>query len=443
MRLWAMCLAGVSFRSSDVHGREPLYPSTQQSRSCDFYESHAFPATYNVDLNVSCDDGVLTTDVVEASASIGLALRTARAFPAGESIVWLPQSSYIWEPNIPWQIRHAVADVCVPRAYAECVLAVALLVERRDAHSRFKYYIAALAQITVLQMRNIVTFARDHLQVLNVTRPDLVDGFETAMRCIRDAQVSIAALIDVPASHGEQLWAYGIVTSRAVKIKGRLALVPVLDLANHAYPASGELTVLEPGGTVALRSLRDLAAGEEITLVYGARMTNLELLAKYGFVDQKQNDLVLPYDFNNVFQTEKATNADDQEEISDLDSCEQALRLPQLRSDAPLLLDAEPEKCLQQRLVKYFEHHYTEIDLLDNNNVQHKALELIGQLCEQLLSKYKQASGTINRLRQHGQLIKDWVSLELTHCAIDDMRLLDTCITTARSHATWGRTREL
>jgi len=141
-----------------------------------------------------------------------------------------------------------LAEACEPHAYAEAVLATALLVERRDTDSRFKHYVAALAQVTLPELGNIATFANDHLRVLNVTRPDLVASFTSAMSCIEAVQHSIASLHEVPASKGEQLWAYGIVRSRSLHIQGRLALVPVIELANHGRDPNVELTTLAPDG---------------------------------------------------------------------------------------------------------------------------------------------------------------------------------------------------
>merc|ERR1719387_2040824 len=94
---------------------------------------------------------------------------------------------------------------------------------------------------------------------------------------------TIHVLQDTPASQGERLWAMGIVRSRAIKLRGRLALVPVVDLINHGRPPTVELGTQEPNGGAFLQSLVPLEEGTELVLDYGAKMTNIELLSTHGF----------------------------------------------------------------------------------------------------------------------------------------------------------------
>jgi len=162
-------------------------------------------------------------------------------------------------------------------------------------------------------------------------------------------------------------------------------------------------------------------------LSYGQRDSNLGLLATQGFITpQNPNGALLPFDFNTVYQIRRP-NEDIAPEAAEKEHCAQALRSPQLFRDAPLLLDAAPAKCLEDRLFRYYEHHYTEIDVLNTEKIHIKALELMSRICQQLLRKYRQVSSTINRLQQHGQRVNDWLTLQVTHEAVEDMRLLEAC----------------
>mmetsp|Transcript_31056 Transcript_31056/g.62672 ORF Transcript_31056/g.62672 Transcript_31056/m.62672 type:complete len:442 (-) Transcript_31056:129-1454(-) len=403
-----------------------------QPRSCDFYESHAYPATYNVDLNVTCGVSASAPLARHPAFTQGLGLFASRDFPDGEVIAWVPESAHIWEPSIPWSLRHAVAEACEPRAYGDSVLAVSLLVERRDANSRFKHYVAALAQITIPEVGNIVSFTDDHLSVLSASRLDLTERFQGALRCIEAAGRSIDALRTAPPSRGEQLWAYGVVRTRALKLRGRLALIPVIDLANHAATPNAEVGVQEPGGGGILRSLRKLALGEEVTISYGRKASNLELLATHGFVMQPNPvGPLLPVDFTVAI----ALGSDETSSSPDTGgACKGALSSPHLQRAARLLLDAQSAQCLEERLLKYYEHHPAEIDVLSPLHLEVKGAELLGMACRQVLEEYRKVASVINRLQQHGQRVQDWLMLQVAHEAAEDMRLLKTCSDAAKAH---------
>ena len=97
-------------------------------------------------------------------------------------------------------------------------------------------------------------------------------------------------------------WAFGIVSSRAVRLHGAGeagVLAPLLDLANHDFDASAQVQRLGdqkqassaavppavakmPGDSACLVATRPLEAGEDVTLTYGA-MSNADLILEYGF----------------------------------------------------------------------------------------------------------------------------------------------------------------
>merc|ERR1711881_688485 len=84
--------------------------------------------------------------------------------------------------------------------------------------------------------------------------------------------------------------------------------------------------------------------------------------------------------------------------------------------------------CFVKRLMRYYERHYTEIDVLNEAHVRMKALELLGLLCGNLLASYDGLRKVVNRLRQHGQRERDRVAVRLADEAVEDMILLKGCV---------------
>eukprot|EP00746_Dinoflagellata_sp_MGD_P102521 gnl/MRDRNA2_/MRDRNA2_41982_c0_seq1.p1 gnl/MRDRNA2_/MRDRNA2_41982_c0~~gnl/MRDRNA2_/MRDRNA2_41982_c0_seq1.p1 ORF type:complete len:433 (+),score=67.92 gnl/MRDRNA2_/MRDRNA2_41982_c0_seq1:49-1347(+) len=414
MQCWLAWAAFAVIATGSVSNKDEV---DIEPRDCELYHAYAYPSGYGIELNVTCSP--VTSGSAKDKPHLGLS--AARAFSQGEVIAWVPEAYYIWEPTIRFPIRHAVAEACDPPSYPEAVLAVALLVERREPDSRFKHYIASLARVTLAQIQNIAGFTMDHLSVLNVTRPDLVETFLGALRCVESVGSNIKSLQTTPATQGERLWAMGIVRSRAIKLRGRLALVPVVDLANHGRPPTVELGTQEPNGGAFLQSLAPLEKDMELVLDYGSKMTNIELLATHGFtIANNPSGMILPFDFNTIYEVE-----DGQEDLPD---CTESLRWPHIWRDEPMLLDAIPAGCFEDRLFRYFSVHYTEIRSLNQNSIQIKALELIGKLCQQVLTAYEGLGAVLNRLQQHGQKVRDRVSLLLADAAVEDMRFLRTCV---------------
>ncbi|TYZ60388.1 hypothetical protein PybrP1_004628 [[Pythium] brassicae (nom. inval.)] len=80
-------------------------------------------------------------------------------------------------------------------------------------------------------------------------------------------------------------WAYAVVSSRAFTISGASepALLPVIDMANHASENPAATIVRADDGSFQLVTLRAVAKGEAVTISYGD-LSNAELLCRYGFV---------------------------------------------------------------------------------------------------------------------------------------------------------------
>lgn len=84
-------------------------------------------------------------------------------------------------------------------------------------------------------------------------------------------------------------WAYGIVTSRSVRLDksgaGAGVLLPLIDLANHQFVPTAEIRRQDKGadvGSACLVTARALHGGERLTLSYG-KYSNLRLRLDYGF----------------------------------------------------------------------------------------------------------------------------------------------------------------
>lgn len=97
----------------------------------------------------------------------------------------------------------------------------------------------------------------------------------------------------------QSLWALSAVRSRSLLLaaaggsagapgrsRGALtALVPVIDLANHSFDPNAEVAYDAASGSVQLRPLRPVAAGEALSIDYGCRRDNLDLMCDYGFLE--------------------------------------------------------------------------------------------------------------------------------------------------------------
>lgn len=171
-----------------------------------------------------------------------------------------------------------------------------------------------------------------------------------------------------------------------------------------------------------------MAAGDEVTINYGpSSASNMELLAKYGFLlPGNLNGALLPFDFYAALKVERVSSSGD-------GSCRDVLRSPRLRQPAePGELPLEPDaaSCLRERLRGYYAASSS-----DSSLTEAKAMELIGQLCRQILQKYHQVADSINRLQQSGQREGDWMTLQVAHEAVDDMQRAQSCVDAGASAA--------
>ena len=97
-------------------------------------------------------------------------------------------------------------------------------------------------------------------------------------------------------------WATACASSRAFRVAGPdqpPAMLPLIDVANHSFEPTA---TVRPGfgegvgrGAVELAARRDVAAGEPVTLDYGA-LTNDHFLLDYGFVPTTESGGGNPHD---------------------------------------------------------------------------------------------------------------------------------------------------
>ncbi|WIA21504.1 hypothetical protein OEZ85_000708 [Tetradesmus obliquus] len=96
------------------------------------------------------------------------------------------------------------------------------------------------------------------------------------------------APLRLSGSLAESLWAISMVRSRTFSedMAGECLtlMVPYADLANHSFDNNSTFCMARDAKSFQLQSLRPLAAGEELTISYGATKPNAECLRDYGFV---------------------------------------------------------------------------------------------------------------------------------------------------------------
>ncbi|CAJ1440196.1 unnamed protein product [Effrenium voratum] len=109
-------------------------------------------------------------------------------------------------------------------------------------------------------------------------RSRLLEAIGPELRAAKDAQAFWEASV----------WAQAVIMSRAFHVpkdSDRLALIPIVDIANHAptYQAANAEIRDNPDGSISMVASRDIASNEEVCICYG-EYSNEQLLFCYGFV---------------------------------------------------------------------------------------------------------------------------------------------------------------
>ena len=278
----------------------------------------------------ACDFGALAQWVEASNGTVG-AVRPARfglaqlppdlterglaattATPAGSTLFSVPESLILSTRN-----NSALAPLLAgadPPLSTHATLALLLLLELRKANtSRYAPYLACLpvtgarvgdeegetssaawseSQLSELQASHAAIAARRLHSQLHAEYSLL---FPRACRAVPALCSGTAA--DLPPSERLYRRARLLVQSRAVRLPSRvppsgapsppapLALVPLLDLINHAPASTGRASTwhVDKRGALSVRSGCALGAGEEILISYGDH-SSAALLLRFGFV---------------------------------------------------------------------------------------------------------------------------------------------------------------
>ncbi|KAK3277379.1 hypothetical protein CYMTET_14614 [Cymbomonas tetramitiformis] len=159
-----------------------------------------------------------------------------------------------------------------------------------------------------------------------------------------------SALDDQSAAPGSLVgnlqWGVACARSRAFEAApGVFALVPLVDMVNHAFQdanadvqlalgsGASEEALLNMDGHFELRLKRDVAAGQEVLVSYGCNdFTNAQLLIRYGFVKQGNAFDRLSWDGYATWAMEQAllegAGAEESDEVTDAEEEDEGEALP-------------------------------------------------------------------------------------------------------------------
>jgi hypothetical protein len=165
----------------------------------------------------------------------------------------------------------------------EQLLALGVLLLRNENHP----YVSTMLPQEHFSVWTLPPDLWDHLCLPKCYR----ESFQATRRMVRDfCQTETADLAD------DGLWAFSMVRSRSIAVpelggnnnKLPLALIPGLDLFNHAFEAGTSLQLKDDNWTLA--SSKSYRAGDQIYLSYGDDKDNWKLLLAYGFSIPNNNN---------------------------------------------------------------------------------------------------------------------------------------------------------
>lgn len=226
--------------------------------------------------------------VVAGATPFGLGLRATTSLQRGEVAVSIPSSCLLAAPAGDEPALGRLYD-SVPEDFWAARLGLLLLAERAKGEgSRVADYIRTLpAAYTVPLMWSpeavkLLQYPTAQRRLVKSAR--FVSTFSTEQ--LLDSTDALEAFGGLTVGADALGWAVAASSSRAFALGGReRVLCPVIDIGNHAPKgeASCELRGTR-GGAVELVATRDLAAGDEVSYCYGARLSNDDFLLDYGFV---------------------------------------------------------------------------------------------------------------------------------------------------------------
>ena len=226
--------------------------------------------------------------VVAGPTPYGLGLHATTNLQRGDVAVSVPSSCLLAAPADDEQALGRLHD-SVPDDFWAARLGLLLLAERaKGESSRVAEYLRTLpATYTVPLMWSpeaVKLLQYPTAQRRLVKSAKFVSTFSTER--LLDSADAMEAFGGLTVGADALGWAVAASSSRAFALGGRdRVLCPVIDIGNHAPKgeASCELRGTR-GGAVELVATRDLAAGDEVSYCYGARLSNDDFLLDYGFV---------------------------------------------------------------------------------------------------------------------------------------------------------------
>ena len=218
------------------------------------------------------------------------------AVPAGTAVARVPLSLLMTNEAL---LEEDEGLRAVAKGLSSTNLAALGLLRQRDPERAWASYANALPRAVG------TTLEWSEQELAELQASDLLTHTRTRLDAIRrgHARVSAALASATPPSHDEFAWALSIVWSRAhtVRVGGKRggALTPLLDLFNSDFTApSADAATLDDDGLV-VRTARDLAAGDEVTVPYGdvSAISNARALLDYGCCSPGENrhdDVAVP-----------------------------------------------------------------------------------------------------------------------------------------------------
>jgi histone-lysine N-methyltransferase SETD3 len=214
---------------------------------------------------------------------------------AGSEVVRVPRSLLITLERARLQlVERALLPADLELSSKHFMLAVWLLVERRDPRSMFQPYLDALPRS--FPSFPVLASPQERALLEGSLTGAMLDRLRASLEadCAKLAAAAPALEIGLDAL----IWAAMCVLSRSfgVTIEGQHTAVfaPFLDMINHARGPATRLDYDAEGQAFRVIAERAYSPGEEVCVDYGRR-SNLYMLLHYGFcIDDNEDDEALP-----------------------------------------------------------------------------------------------------------------------------------------------------
>ncbi|KAJ1622697.1 hypothetical protein T492DRAFT_913195 [Pavlovales sp. CCMP2436] len=225
---------------------------------------------------------------------IGWGLRAAAPAAAGAVLATVPATRLLAADAGAEHKLGESLGVAIPEQQWALPLALRLLREQLHPASSWAGYTRSLpgrfgAHPTSYDDDELRALKSDWLSSRLCDQRDLIDALAGAAA----TTASAAVLEAFPAARptiSDLRWACAAAASRALAVGGASgeepALVPLLDLCNHAHAPSCEVRRDAKTGAVMLVALAPIEKGEALTLNYG-NIGAAERVLRYGFVDEE------------------------------------------------------------------------------------------------------------------------------------------------------------